>query len=143
MGTTWKTLGSSGRFVMQIIFGTLSIQGLRSFLDPGQAWLLMTGLPDRSQAGVAATTFIVNVRHLTDNTQVAVTGTRNVIGTQPVIIMSDVNAAGALMAHAMATPEFQALEAAGKKGMRKSSERVPKPKSGSGKRSTNPPAGQK
>ncbi len=128
---------------MQIIFGTLSIQGLRSFLDPGQAWLLMTGFPDPNQAGVAATNFIVNVRHLTDNTQVAVTGTRNVIGTQPVIIMSDVNAAGALMAHAMATPEFQALEAAGKKGMRKSSERVPKPKSGSGKRSTNPPAGQK
>ena len=128
---------------MQIIFGTLSIQGLRSFLEPGNAWLLMTGFPDPNQAGVAATNFIVNVKHLADNTQVAVTGTRSVIGSQPVIIMADINAAGTLMAHAMAIPEFQALEAAGKKGKQKLSERVPKPKAGSGKRSKKTSTAQK
>jgi hypothetical protein len=133
------------RIVMEIIFGTLSIQGLRSFLEPGNAWLLMAGFPDPNQAGAAATNFIVNVRHLADNTQVAVTGTRNVIGTQPVIIMTDINAAGALMAHAIATPEFQARQATAKKVKAKASGPVSKVKSGRGKRSATPKssAGQK
>jgi hypothetical protein len=124
---------------MEIIFGTLSIQGLHSFMEPGNAWLLMAGFPDPNQAGVAATNFIVNVKHLADNAQVAVTGTRNAIGTQPVIIMSDINAAGALMGHAMATPEFQARRAAAK-AERKSAERSPEPKSrgGSGPRHQSP-----
>ena len=122
---------------MEIIFGTLSIQALHSFLEPGNAWLLMAGFPDPNQAGTAATNFIVNLKHLADNTQVAVTGTRNAIGTQPVIIMTDINAAGALMAHAMATPEFQTRKVAAK-GTRKFSERTPKPTSGSRKRSKIP-----
>lgn len=128
---------------MQIIFGTLSIQGLHSFLEPGNAWLLMTGFPDPNQAGVAATNFVVNVKHLADNTQVAVAGTRSTIGSQPVIIMSDINAAGALMAHAMATPDFQALKAARTRAKRKSSERVPKRKASPKRRSTKRSQGQK
>jgi hypothetical protein len=87
---------------MQILFGTLSLRGLTSLLMPGQRWLLMVGFPDPQQAGVAATNFIVNVRHLQDNTAVAVTGTPSSIGTQPVIVMSDINAAGPLMEHAVA-----------------------------------------
>jgi hypothetical protein len=122
---------------MEIIFGTLSIQGLHSFLEPGNAWLLMAGFPDPNQAGTAATNFIVNLRHLADNAQVAVTGTRNVIGAQAVIIMTDINAAGALMAHAMATPEFQTRKVAAK-GSRKSSEHPARPKPGSRKRSKIP-----
>lgn len=103
---------------MEIIFGTLMIKGLSSFLEPGDAWLLMSGFPDPNQAGTAATNFIVNVKHLTNDTPVAVTGTRNVIGTQPVIIMTDINAAGTLMEHAMATPEFKAREAGSEQGKR-------------------------
>jgi hypothetical protein len=87
---------------MQIVFGTLSLRGLSSFLMPQQAWLLMAGFPDPQQAGYAATNFIVNVRHLPDRSPVAVTGMPSSIGQQPVIVMSDINAAGSLMAHAVA-----------------------------------------
>jgi len=118
---------------MEIIFGTLLIQGLSSFLEPGNAWLLMSGFPDPNQAGAAATNFIVNVKHLASNTPVAVTGTRNAIGTQPVITMTDINAAGTLMEHAMATPEFKARMATSEKGKR--AERASKPNSGPGRRS--------
>jgi hypothetical protein len=88
---------------VEIIFGTLSIDvpDLTSILLPGKDWLLLSGFPDPNQAGHAATNFILNVRHLANNAPVAVTGTRNVIGTQPVIIMTDINAAGALMTHAL------------------------------------------
>jgi len=87
---------------MELIFGTLAINlpELTSLLEPNNVWLLLAGFPDPNQAGHAATNFIVNVRHLSDG-PVAVTGTRNTIGTQPVIIMTDINAAGALMEHAM------------------------------------------
>jgi hypothetical protein len=61
----------------------------------------MSGFPDPDQAGHAATNFILNVRHLANGTPVAVTGSRNTIGTQPVIIMTDINAAGNLMDHAL------------------------------------------
>lgn len=89
---------------MQLIFGTLSIDepNLTSLLEPGDNWLLLAGFPDPDQAGHAATNFILNVRHLANGTPVAVTGTRNTIGTQPVIIMTDINAAGSLMQHAIA-----------------------------------------
>lgn len=88
---------------MELIFGTLAIDmsQLVSSLDPGQEWLLMSGFPDPNQAGIAATHFILNVRHLSSGVGVAVSGTRNTIGTQPVIIMTDINAAGALMEPAM------------------------------------------
>jgi hypothetical protein len=100
---------------MEVNFGALSIQGLNSLLMPQDAWLLLVGFPDPKQAAVAATNFIVNVRHLADQAQVAVTGTKGTVGSQPVIIMSDINAAGALMAHAIATPEYKALTASVKK----------------------------
>ena len=88
---------------MELIFGTLSIDEpqLTSLLEPGDQWLLLAGFPDPNQAGHAATNFVVNVRQLSDGESVAVTGTRNTIGTQPVIIMTDINAAGSLMEHAM------------------------------------------
>ncbi len=100
---------------MEVNFGALSIQGLNSLLLPQDAWLLLVGFPDPKQAGVAATNFIVNVRHLADQAHVAVTGTKGTVGSQAVIIMSDINAAGALMAHAIATPEYKALTASVKK----------------------------
>jgi hypothetical protein len=93
---------------MEITFGTLRRNGLSTYLEAGEYWLLMTGFPDPKQAGVAATNFIFNVKHLSENTPVAVTGTKNTIGTQPVIVMSDINAAGSLMEHAMASPDFNA-----------------------------------
>jgi hypothetical protein len=88
---------------MELIFGTLSIDEpqLTSLLESGDQWLLLAGFPDPNQAGHAATNFIVNVRQLSNGESVAVTGTRNTIGTQPVIIMTDINAAGSLMEHAM------------------------------------------
>lgn len=118
---------------MEIIFGTLMINGLSSFLDSGGAWLLMSGFPDPNQAGAAATNFIVNVKHLANNTPAAVTGTRNAIGTQAVIIMTDINAAGTLMEHAIATPEFKARKAAIEKGKR--AQKASNPGSAPGKRS--------
>lgn len=108
---------------MELIFGTLSITDLSSFLEPGDAWLLMSGFPDANQAGAAATNFIVNVKHLGNGTDVAVTGSRSAVGTQPVIIMTDINAAGTLMQHAVATPEFQARKAVSDKRKRKPSGR--------------------
>jgi hypothetical protein len=88
---------------MELIFGTLSIDEptLTSLLEPGDTWLLLSGFPDPDQAGHAATNFILNVRHLSSGTRVAVTGTRGSINTQPVITMTDINAAGSLMDHAM------------------------------------------
>jgi hypothetical protein len=116
-------------------FGTLSIQGLNSFLTPQSSWLLLVGFPDPKQAAVAATNFIVNVRHLADQAQVAVTGARSTVGSQPIIIMSDINAAGALMAHAVATPEYQAMNAAVKEDTEGSPQRGPKKKPGASGRS--------
>lgn len=89
---------------MQIIFGTLSILALDSFLQPQNALLLMVGFPDPQQAARAATNFIVNVKGIANGTAVAVTGTPNTIGNQPAIVMSDINPAGGLEAHA---PEAQ------------------------------------
>jgi hypothetical protein len=123
---------SSGDITMEVNFGTLSIRGLNSLLMPQDAWLLLVGFPDPKQAAVAATNFIVNVRHLADQAHVAVTGTKGTVGSQAVIIMSDINAAGALMAHAVATPEYRALTKKDKQG----SPRVgPKQKAGVRKRS--------
>jgi len=99
---------------MQIIFGTLSIRGLDSFLLPQSALLLMSGFPDPQQASRAATNFIVNIKGLTDGTAVAVTGVPTTIGSQAAIVMSDINAAGGLEAHA---PEMKASKP---KGARKS-----------------------
>jgi len=121
---------------MEVNFGTLSIQGLNSFLFPQGSWLLLVGFPDPKQAAVAATNFIVNVRHLADQAQVAVTGTRGTVGSQAVIIMSDINAAGALMAHAVASPEYKALDAAAKKGKKKSPLGDPEKKPGASGRSS-------
>lgn len=90
---------------MEIIFGTLAIRGLDSSLLPQSALLLMSGFPDPHHAARAATNFIVNVKGLTDGTPVAVTGLPTPIGSQPAIVMSDINAAGGLEAHA---PEMKA-----------------------------------
>jgi hypothetical protein len=54
------------REIMQITFGTLSRRGLDSFLNPQNDWLLRAGFPDPQQAAVAATNFIVNIKHLPD-----------------------------------------------------------------------------
>jgi len=89
---------------MQIIFGTLSISGLNSFLLPRNALLLMTGFPDPQQAARAATNFIVNVKGIASGTAVAATGIPTTIGSQPAIVMSDITPAGGLEAHA---PEAQ------------------------------------
>jgi hypothetical protein len=123
---------------MQLIFGTLSIDmsQLISSLDPGKEWLLMSGFPDPNQAGIAATHFILNVKHLSSGVGVALSGTRNTIGTQPVIIMTDINAAGGLMDHAMklmatAQPLGQQSKTAGRKSRakKKSASRKPAPQS--------------
>lgn len=97
---------------MQIIFGTLSIRGLDSSLLPQSALLLMSGFPDPHHAACAATNFIVNVKGLTDGTAAAVTGMPTSIGTQAAIVMSDINAAGGLEAHA---PEMKASKPKGTK----------------------------
>ena len=92
---------------MQIIFGVLSRRGLDTFLLPQRALLLLTGFPDARQAANAATNFIVNVRQLGNNAQVAVTGIRRAIGQLPAIEMSDINLSGALTQHFMASDEFR------------------------------------
>jgi hypothetical protein len=89
---------------MQIIFGALSIKGLDSFLQPQDALLLLGGFPDPQQAARAATNFIVNVRAIPNGTPVAVTGVPTSIGSQPAIVMTDINRAGGLEVHA---PEAQ------------------------------------
>jgi hypothetical protein len=99
---------------MQIIFGNLSIRGLDSFLLPQGALLLMSGFPDPKQAARAATNYIVNVKGIADGTAVAVTGMPTTIGSQPAIIVSDINPAGGLEVHA---PEMKASKP---KGSRKS-----------------------
>lgn len=82
---------------MEIYFGDLSVNGINSFLrNNGSFWLLKAGFPDARQAAVAATNFIRNVRHL-DGGSVAVTGQKGSIGSQPIIVMSDINAAGSMM----------------------------------------------
>jgi hypothetical protein len=93
---------------MQIIFGTLSINGLTSILLPHNALLLMTGFPDPHQAARAATNFIVNVKGIASGSVVAVTGTPTSVGGQPAIVMSDINLAGGLEAHA---PEMRQAQA--------------------------------
>jgi hypothetical protein len=95
---------------MQIIFGKLSIdvESLTSILELGggeKDFLLLAGFPDAEQASHAATNFIVNQRHLGNGAMVVVTGTRSAIGTQPVIVMSDINASGQLTNHVLAAME--------------------------------------
>jgi hypothetical protein len=92
---------------MQIIFGNLSRRDLDSFLNPQNDWLLLAGFPDPQQAAVAATNFIVNIRHLPDGAAVIVTGIPTAVGAQPAIIMTDINPAGELMSHAAAHPLFR------------------------------------
>jgi len=93
---------------MQIFFGALSIRGLDSSLVPGNRWLLRSGFPDVMHAARAATDFIVNVRHLDNGAHVTVTGEARAVGEQPAIEMTDINAAGSLAPHFIASDEFQA-----------------------------------
>ena len=82
---------------MEIYFGNLSVNGFNSFLDEkDRFWLLKAGFPDARQAAIAATNFIKNVRRL-EGGPVAVTGKKGSIGSQPIIVMSDINAAGSMM----------------------------------------------
>jgi hypothetical protein len=90
---------------MQVIFGTLSIEGLTSMLLPQNAMLLLSGFPDPNQAARAATNFIVNIKGIASGTAVAVSGTPTTVGSQPAIVMTDINPSGGLEAHAA---EFQA-----------------------------------
>jgi hypothetical protein len=89
---------------MQIIFGRLSIVNLSSMLLPQNALLLVAGFPDPHQAARAATNLIVNVKGIANGAAVAVTGTPTSVGSQPAIVMTDINMAGGLEAHA---PEAQ------------------------------------
>jgi hypothetical protein len=89
---------------MQIIFGSLSIIGLTSKLLPHQELLLMAGFPDPHQASRAATNFIVNVKAIPNGSGVAVTGVSTSVGSQPAIVMTDINPSGGLEQHA---PEAQ------------------------------------
>ena len=111
---------------MELIFGTLSIDepNLTSLLVEAEAsdnWLLLSGFPDPYQAGRAATNFIVNTRHLSSGVAVAVTGTRSTIGTQPVVTMTDISAAGSLMQHALASMKEGKAASAGPRNLRKKS----------------------
>lgn len=90
---------------MQIVFGRLSINGLTSILLPQNALLLMAGFPDPQQAARAATNFVVNIKGIPDGSAVAVTGTPTTVGSQPAIVMTDINLAGGLEQHA---PEAKA-----------------------------------
>jgi hypothetical protein len=103
---------------MQMFFGTLNITGLSSFLEPPDALLLMSGFPDPQQASAAATNFIVNVKGLSNGTAVAVTGTAVAIGEQAAIVMTDINAAGALATHAAELTAPTAKKRARKRGGR-------------------------
>ena len=84
---------------MQIIFGTLKITGSESSLMPQNALLVMQGFPDPQQASWAATNYIANVKGIANGTAVAVTGKPTTIGSQPAIVMSDINPSGGLEAH--------------------------------------------
>jgi len=92
---------------MQVIFGTLSIHALTSMLLPQDALLLMTGFPDPNQAARAATNFIVNIKGIPSGSRVAVTGIPTTVGSQPAIVMSDINLSGGLEQHA---PEVKSAE---------------------------------
>ena len=92
---------------MQVFFGTLSLRGLDSYLLPQDAWLLMSGFPDHRQAAVAATNFIVNIRNLEDGANVAVIGDPTLVDERLAIILSEVNAAGKLMDHALDHPLYR------------------------------------
>jgi hypothetical protein len=103
---------------MQMFFGTLVINGLDSFLEPPNAWLLLGGYPDPQHAGWAATNYIVNVKGLQSGTPVAVSGIPTTVGSQPAIVMSDINASGGLEQHlddTAATSRVQVRLAARKK----------------------------
>lgn len=93
---------------MEFIFGAVSIRGLDSFLVPPNAWLLMAGFPDVRQAARAATNFIVNVRRIQNGSHVAVTGIKKTVGQQPAFEMTDINLAGTLALHFIASEDFQA-----------------------------------
>lgn len=97
-----------GGIFVQIIFGTLSIFKLTSTLTPQNDLLLMTGFPDPNQAAVAATNFIVNIKGLSNGTPVAVKGIPTQVGSQPAVVMSDINASGGLEQHA-GTPALDFL----------------------------------
>lgn len=84
---------------MQIFFGQLTISGLDSMLVPPNAWLLLGGYSDPQHAGWAATNYIVNVKGLKSGTPVVVSGVQTMVGTQPAIVMSEINASGGLEQH--------------------------------------------
>jgi hypothetical protein len=84
---------------MQMFFGQLQINGLDSYLVPPNAWLLLGGYSDPQHAGWAATNYIVNVKGLKSGTPVAVSGVATTVGSQPAIVMSDINASGGLEQH--------------------------------------------
>lgn len=75
---------------MAIIAGILSRRDLDSFLEPN-FWLLLDGKGNDRQAADAATE-LVKARQLEDQDPVNVTGTRGSRGSQPVIVMTDINA---------------------------------------------------
>lgn len=76
---------------MQNFAGTLSIQGSTSALIEQNAILLLAGFPDVNQAKNAATNFIQNVKGIASGAAVVVTGDASVVGTQPVIVMTDIH----------------------------------------------------
>jgi hypothetical protein len=84
---------------MQMFFGQLQINGLDSFLVPPNAWLLLGGYSDPQHAGWAATNYIVNVKGLKSGTPVALSGIATSVGSQPAIVMSEINASGGLEQH--------------------------------------------
>ena|SRR5579863_9992538 len=84
---------------MQMFFGQLTINGLDCMLVPPNAWLLLGGYSDPQHAGWAATNYIVNVKGLKSGTPVALSGIQTTVGTQPAIVMNDINASGGLEQH--------------------------------------------
>ena len=75
---------------MALIPGILSRRDIDSFLEPN-FWLLLDGIGDDRQAADAATE-LVKERQLEDQDPVIVTGARDSRGSQPVIVMTDINA---------------------------------------------------
>jgi hypothetical protein len=110
---------------MQMFFGQLQINGLDSFLVPPDAWLLLGGYSDPQHAGWAATNYIVNVKGLKSGTPVAVSGIQTTVGSQPAIVMSDINASGRLEQHLKdpATMSRVQVRLATTKGKKKASKR--------------------
>jgi hypothetical protein len=72
----------------------------------------MTGFPDPNQAARAATNYIVNVKGIASGTAVAVSGTPTTVGSQPAIVMTDINPSGGLEEHAseFRTPGTEHIE---------------------------------